>query len=208
MLGKICSSMNLKRETHSLAITYVDRFLDSHLEPKVVKTVAIAALMMALKIDHAESVGHLICQFSSNASFQAASTITEFKDQKPLKKKEGCQDQEETPHLRFNLNRPKQPNIFTTVLSCEEIFSEYDHILCKEEIADMEMQMMIKLNFKLAIRSCVYWIDSLTLIWDSFVNELYPSLKLKLFYRVQQNIIGYSYLSQLTETAFYSTHSY
>lgn len=60
------------------------------------------------------------------------------------------------------------------------------------------MQMMIKLNFKLAIRSFVYWIDSLTLIWDSFVNELYPSLKMKLFYRLQQNIIGYSHLSQLT----------
>ena len=26
---------------------------------------------------------------------------------------------EESPHLKFNLNRPKQPNIFTAVLSCE-----------------------------------------------------------------------------------------
>lgn len=68
--------MNLKRETHSLAITYVDRFLDSNIEVKAIKTVAIAALMMALKIDHAESVGNIICQFSSNTSFQAVSTTT------------------------------------------------------------------------------------------------------------------------------------
>lgn len=53
MLGKICSSMNLKRETHSIAIAYVDKFLDSTVETKMIKTVVISGLMMALKIDHA-----------------------------------------------------------------------------------------------------------------------------------------------------------
>ena len=68
--------------------------------------------------------------------------------------------------------------------------------------------MMIKLNFKMAIRSFVYWIDSLSLIWDSFIYEFYPSLRAKLLYRQQKSITNYSYLSQLTEIAFYSVESY
>lgn len=100
----------------------------------------IAALMMALKVDHAENIGSLVCQFSHVNSFQAVSTSTEPKSQqKTTKKMEKVSQKQgdESPHLKFNLNRPKQPNIFTTVLSCEQIFSEYDHILCKQEIADM-----------------------------------------------------------------------
>ena len=98
--------------------------------------------------------------------------------------------------------------MFTTVLSCEEIFSEYDHILCKEEIADMEMQMMVKFNFKLSIKSIVHWIDGLTLIWDSYIHEKYPTLKSKLLYRSLSNIINFSYLNQLVECAFYVVGSY
>ena len=95
----------------------------------------IAALMMALKVDHAENIGSLVCQFSNVNSFQAVSTSTQPKSQqRTIKKIEKTHEksEDESPHLKFNLNRPKQPNIFTTVLSCEEIFSEYDHILCKE----------------------------------------------------------------------------
>ena len=53
MLGKICSSMNLKRETFSAALSYIDSFIDINTEVKTIKTITIAALMMALKIDHA-----------------------------------------------------------------------------------------------------------------------------------------------------------
>ena len=73
-------------------------------------------------------------------------------------------------YRKFNLNRPKLPNILTTVLSHEEIFSEYDRILCKEEVMDMEMQMMVKLNFKLTITTYSYWIDAITVLWDKFVS--------------------------------------
>ena len=70
------------------------------------------------------------------------------------------------------------------------------------------MQMMIKLNFKLSIKSTVHWIDSLTLIWDSYVRESYPTLKQKLLYRSQKNIANFSYLNQFVETAFYCIHTY
>jgi hypothetical protein len=144
MLGKICSSMNLKRETYSIAVTYVDRFLDKSTEQKKIKTITIAALMMALKIDHAEAVGSLVCQFSNGNSShslaskgQSISTETKSFVKSIKREKDQREDHGESPQLKFNLNRPKLPNMFTTVLSCEEIFSEYDHILCKEEIADM-----------------------------------------------------------------------
>jgi hypothetical protein len=50
MIGKICSSMNLKREAYANTLCYIDSFLDLNTEVKAVKTIAIAALMMALKI--------------------------------------------------------------------------------------------------------------------------------------------------------------
>lgn len=46
--------MSLKRETYALTLSYIDSFIDYDTEPKIIKTVSIAALMMALKIDHAE----------------------------------------------------------------------------------------------------------------------------------------------------------
>ena len=48
----------------------------------MIKTIGIAALMMALKIDHAETVGTLVHQFSSVNSFQAVSISTDKKSQK------------------------------------------------------------------------------------------------------------------------------
>lgn len=53
MLSKIASSMSLKRETHSQAIAFLDRFLDYNSEKKSIKAAAIAALFMALKVEHA-----------------------------------------------------------------------------------------------------------------------------------------------------------
>ena len=47
----------------------------------------IAALMMALKVDHAENIGSLVCQFSHVNSFQAVSTSTEPKSQQKTTKK-------------------------------------------------------------------------------------------------------------------------
>lgn len=70
MLGKICSSMNLKRETFSAALTYIDSFIDINSEIKSIKTITIAALMMALKIDHAEMVGTGL-QMSTLSSMQS-----------------------------------------------------------------------------------------------------------------------------------------
>lgn len=48
---------------------------------------------------------------------------------------------------------------------------------------DMEMQMMVKLNFKLTIRSYTFWIDSLTSLWDSYVLQSYSKLKSKVSFR-------------------------
>lgn len=56
MLGKICSSMNLKRETFAIAMCYIDSFIDINTEIKNIKTIVIASLMMGLKLDHAEAV--------------------------------------------------------------------------------------------------------------------------------------------------------
>ena len=38
---------------------------------------------------------------------------------------------------QLSVSNKKMPNVLNVVLSHEEIFSEYDRILCKEEITDM-----------------------------------------------------------------------
>ena len=47
----------------------------------------------------------------------------------------------------------------------------------------MEMQMMVKLNFKLTVTTYSYWIDAITVLWDKFVSELELKQKGKLYFR-------------------------
>ena len=38
-------------------------------------------------------------------------------------------------------------------------------------ILSLELDMLMKFSFKLVKRSTTYWIDILTLLWDSYINE-------------------------------------
>lgn len=38
-------------------------------------------------------------------------------------------------------------------------------------ILSLELDMLMKFSFKLVNRSTTYWIDILTLLWDSYINE-------------------------------------
>jgi len=52
LLGKICGAMNMKRETHSLAIHYLDQYI-SQFNCQSMKLVTLGALTLALKMDDA-----------------------------------------------------------------------------------------------------------------------------------------------------------
>lgn len=69
--------MNLKRQTFSIAMCYMDSFIDINTEVKTVKTIAIASLMMGLKLDHAEAIG-------SGAQMETLSSIQSFTVNKGL----------------------------------------------------------------------------------------------------------------------------
>ena len=73
---------------------------------------------------------------------------------------------------------------------------------------DMEMQMMVKLNFKLTIRSFTFWIDSLTSLWDSYILQAYSKLKSKVSFRTPECIKNLSYLLGLVEVAYYFPYAY
>ena len=89
MVGKICSSMNLKRETFSAALSYIDSFIDINTEVKTIKTITIAALMMALKIDHAEMIGTglQLSTISSMQSFTSTKAMSVSTEARSLDKK-------------------------------------------------------------------------------------------------------------------------
>lgn len=73
---------------------------------------------------------------------------------------------------------------------------------------DMEMQMMVKLNFKLTLKSYTYWIEALTNIWDSFVCKSRPKLKGKITFRIPESFKHLSYLFQLVEISYYFPYAY
>ena len=67
---------------------------------------------------------------------------------------------------------------------------------------------MVKLNFKLTIRSYTFWIDSLTTIWDSYIQQIYPKIKSKVSFRCVQCAKNFSYLSTLVEVSYYFPYAY
>ena len=52
LLAKICDIMNMKRETHSLAVHYFDQYLMQFCPPSY-KLLALGALSLAMKMDDA-----------------------------------------------------------------------------------------------------------------------------------------------------------
>ena len=70
------------------------------------------------------------------------------------------------------------------------------------------MQMMVKLNFKLTIRSFTFWVDSLTIIWDTYIMESYSKLRSKVSFRSPECLKNISYLLQLVELSYYFPYAY
>lgn len=60
LLTKICHGLRLQRETFSLSIIYMDRYL-LHNQYQNIKIVALAALSIALKVDDAEMSSVFCC---------------------------------------------------------------------------------------------------------------------------------------------------
>lgn len=58
--------------------------------------------------------------------------------------------------------------------------------------------MLMKFNFKLVKRSTTYWIDILTLLWDSYINEEI-TWELDLLFRCDKNKRNISHCYQLIE---------
>lgn len=85
---------------------------------------------MALKINHAETIGGIqLASLSSIHSMTSTKALSFSTDAKSLEKKK--KTIEDNGYNKFNLNRPKFPNLLATILSHEEIYSNYDRVLCK-----------------------------------------------------------------------------
>ena len=80
---------------------------------------------MALKINHAETIGGIqLASLSSIHSMTSTKALSFSTDAKSLEKKK--KTIEDNGYNKFNLNRPKFPNLLATILSHEEIYSNYD----------------------------------------------------------------------------------
>ena len=70
------------------------------------------------------------------------------------------------------------------------------------------MQMMVKLNFKLTILTYSHWIDKLTVLWDRYLASTECSFQEVLFFKKNDSLKNYSYLTQLSEVAYYFPYAY
>lgn len=68
--------------------------------------------------------------------------------------------------------------------------------------------MMVKLNFKLTIRSFTFWADSLTILWDSYILQSFSKLKSKVCFRTPDCIKNLSYMLELVEVSYYFPYAY
>jgi hypothetical protein len=53
-LGKLCSNLSIRREAHSLAVVYMDKYvmiLEKDVTAKQLRLIAMTALLLALKMD-------------------------------------------------------------------------------------------------------------------------------------------------------------
>ena len=62
---------------------------------------------------------------------------------------------------------------------------------------DMEMQMMVKLNFKLTVTTYNHWIETLTALWDTYLIERGGKPSTMLMFRNYTNLKNFFYLSQM-----------
>ena len=72
----------------------------------------------------------------------------------------------------------------------------------------MEMQMMVKLNFKLTLKSYCFWALNLTGIWDSYICRCRSKLKGKAIFGVAGSFKHLSYLFQLIQISYYFPYAY
>lgn len=63
---------------------------------------------------------------------------------------------------------------------------------------------MVKLNFRLAVKTTNYWIDTFTTLWDGFLNEEKPQHYQVMQFRSELQGKNWSYLHGLIEIQFSS----
>ena len=63
-------------------------------------------------------------------------------------------------------------------------------------ILALELDMMMKFNFKLVTRSTTYWVDLLTTLWDNHISQG-MNWEYDIFFRSDKNKRNISHLYQI-----------
>lgn len=74
-------------------------------------------------------------------------------------------------------------------------------------ILSLELDMMMKFNFKLITRSSTYWVDILTTLWDEYISEDL-TWEDQLTFRQEKSKRSISHLFQILEKCFLFTEVY
>jgi hypothetical protein len=195
MLGRICGAMAMKRETHALAIHYLDQYI-WQFPYQAMKIVALGALTLALKMDDAEMISKFCFQYLYNPERTVKKSASHLK----LKQKRDP-TREENREVKSKLSV-----ILTAKISDDKKPVREDFNL--DEVLDFETHIMVKLGFRLVAKTVNYWVELFTASWDTFVREACPQYQDALSFRTEKHPRNLSYLLQLVELQQYSMGIY
>lgn len=74
-------------------------------------------------------------------------------------------------------------------------------------ILSLELDMLLKFNFKLMARSSTYWVDVLTMLWDEYILEVCWEEE-DLLFRRERNKRNISHCYQLVEKLYLELEAY
>jgi hypothetical protein len=181
----------MKRETHALAIHYLDQFIWGF-PYQAMKLVALGALTLALKMDDAEMISKFCFQYLYNPERTVKKSASHLK----LKQKRDP-TREENREVKSKLSAILAAKIADD--KKQPVREDFN----LDEVLDFETHIMVKLGFRLVAKTVNYWVELFTAAWDAFVSEACPHYQEALSFRNDKLPRNLSYLLQLVELQQY-----
>jgi hypothetical protein len=178
-LAKLCMSLSMRREAHSLAVVFMDRFVVGCGEARELRLVGMTALLLALKVDDGIMSRKLCHEYAARMEMiLGMSTKSSAKSKSIMKYKEAISAFTSKENSASALAKSKS-------LSNSELATTKEAKKSRKEeagqgqgqtrematILQLELEMLMKFNFRLVHRTSTYWADVLTLLWDDYIFE-------------------------------------
>jgi hypothetical protein len=205
-LSKLCISLSIRRESHSLAVFYIDKYLlqlGQAVSREELKLISMTALLLALKVDDGIMSRKLCHEYMSHMELILnMSNKTSSKSKSIMKYKEAI-SAFSSKENSATLGKSKSQASISDLPSKGEMKKSrkeeaVTHSREMARVLALELDMLLKFSFRLVRRTSTYWVDILTLLWDNYITEEI-TWELELLFRSEKNKKNISHCYQIME---------